>query len=376
MNPPPAFFALAGKVGSTYSNTCSARAGMFERSGRTFAPAGMIWSVEMLSPRRIKTSPSSVSFGGFATGKGPMFGPRTIGTEPRSFGGHSNPDVSTGYFVGSWKAGNFPRSLGSAIFPSSAVAAAVSGLHRYTRSSAVPLRPSKLRLNVRTEAPWVGGENPMPIHGPQATSSSRTPALMSFVMSPLVSMRSSVWREPGETATEIPGAMRLWSSACATMLRSRNDEFTLLPTATCATSVPATSRTDFTLSGLEGHAMRGSNSPRFTSTVSSYSADASGDSRVKSLARPWAVRNAFVRGSDGNTEAVAPSSVPIFAIVPRDGTVSSFRAGPVYSRTLFRPHFTLNRWSSSRITSFALTQGLNCPVKSTFTTTVIVIWYG
>src|SRR5436853_497902 len=93
----------------------------------------------------------------------------------------------------------------------------------------------------------------MPIHGPQATSSSRTPALMSFVMSPLVSMRSSVWREPGETATEIPGAMRLWSSACATMLRSRNEEFTLLPTATCATSVPATSRTGFTLSGLQAH---------------------------------------------------------------------------------------------------------------------------
>src|SRR5438552_1432209 len=311
MNPPPAFLALAGKVGSTYSKTCSARAGMFERSGRTFAPAGMMWSVEMLSPRRIKTSPSSVSFGGFATGKGPMFGPRTIEIEPRSFGGHSNPEVSTGYFVGSWKAGNFPWSRGSVIFPSSAVAAAVSGLHRYTRSSAVPLRPSKLRLNVRTEAPRVGGENPIPMHGPHATSSSRTPALMSFVMRPLVSMRSSVWREPGETATEIPGAMRLWSSACATMLRSRNEEFTLLPTATCATSVPATSRTGFTLSGLEGHAMRGSNSPRSTSTVSSYSADASGDSRVKSLARPWAVRNAFVSASDGNTEPVAPSSVPI-----------------------------------------------------------------
>ena len=170
--------------------------------------------------------------------------------------------------------------------------------------------------------------------------------------------------------------MRLWSSACATMLRSRNEEFTLLPTATCATSVPATSRTGFTLSGLEGHAMRGSNSPRFTSTVSSYSADASGDSRVKSLARPWAVRNAFVSASDGNTEAVAPSSVPMFAIVPRDGTVSSFRAGPVYSRTLFRPHFTSNRWSSSRITSFALTQGLNCPVKRTFTTSGIVMRYG
>src|SRR5256714_12658953 len=165
MNPPPAFFALVGNVGSAYSKGCSAGAGMFERSGRTFAPAGMMWSVEMLSPRRIKTSPSSVFLGGFATGKGAMFGPRTIGTEPRSFGGHSNPDVSTGYFVGSWKAGNFPRSRGSVVFPSSAVAAAGSGLHRYTRSSAVPLRPSKLRLNVRTEAPRVGGGDANPMHG-------------------------------------------------------------------------------------------------------------------------------------------------------------------------------------------------------------------
>src|SRR5205823_10619059 len=135
--------APAGDVRFMYLETVSARAGMFERGGRAFPPAGMIWSVEILSPNQIKTSPSSVSFGGFATGKGPMFGPRTIEIEPRSFGGHSNPDVSTGYFVGSWKAGNFPRSRGSVIFPSSAVAAAVSGLHRYTRSSAVPLRPSK-----------------------------------------------------------------------------------------------------------------------------------------------------------------------------------------------------------------------------------------
>src|SRR5205823_9086691 len=103
----------------------------------------------------------------------PMFGPRTIEIEPRSFGGHSNPEVSTGYFVGSWKAGNFPWSRGSVIFPSSAVAAAVSGLHRYTRSSAVPLRPSKLRLNVRTEAPRVGGGNALPMLVPNGTASWR-----------------------------------------------------------------------------------------------------------------------------------------------------------------------------------------------------------
>src|SRR5207237_9207027 len=107
MNPPPAFFALAGNVGSTYSKTCSAIAGMFDRSGRIFAPAGMMWSVEMLSASRRSTSPSIVSFGGFATGNGAMFGPRTILTEARSFGGHSNPLVLTGYFSGSFNVVNF-----------------------------------------------------------------------------------------------------------------------------------------------------------------------------------------------------------------------------------------------------------------------------
>ena len=103
---------------------------MFDRNGRNFAPAGMMWSVEMLSPSRMSTSPSIVSLGGFATGSGAMFGPRMIWTDARSFGGHSNPDVSIGYFVGSFTMGNLPRSRGSVITPRTAVAAAVSGLQR------------------------------------------------------------------------------------------------------------------------------------------------------------------------------------------------------------------------------------------------------
>src|SRR5947209_6571078 len=104
-------------VGSTYSKTCSAIAGMFDRNGRIFAPAGMMWSVEMLSPRRRRTSPSIVSFGGAATGSGAMLGPRTTWTADRSFGGHSKPDVSTGYFVGSFRAGYLPSSRGSVMTP-------------------------------------------------------------------------------------------------------------------------------------------------------------------------------------------------------------------------------------------------------------------
>src|SRR2546430_12101375 len=101
----------------------------------------------------MRTSPSMVSFGGFAKGRGAMFGPRITWTDDRSFGGHSNPDVSTGYFVGSFSVGSVPRSRGSVISPSRAVAAAVSRLHRYTRSSGVPPRPSTFPINDRTDGP-------------------------------------------------------------------------------------------------------------------------------------------------------------------------------------------------------------------------------
>src|SRR2546422_10381426 len=126
MKPPPAFFARSGNVGSTYSKTCSAIAGMFDRNGRNFAPAGMMWSVEMLSPSRMSTSPSIVSLGGFATGSGAMFGPRMIWTDARYFGGHPNPDVSIGYLLGSFTIGNLPRWRGPVMTPRTARAVAAS----------------------------------------------------------------------------------------------------------------------------------------------------------------------------------------------------------------------------------------------------------
>src|SRR5438093_11946362 len=98
------------------------------------------------------------------------------------------------------------------------------------RSSAVPLRPSKLRLNVRTDGPFVGGANPIPMHGPHATSSSRTPDLMSFVMRPLISIQRSVYREPGETAGEIHAAAGFASKRRTTKLSPRNDDYTAVPT--------------------------------------------------------------------------------------------------------------------------------------------------
>jgi len=40
------------------------------------APAGMMWSVVILSPTLIVTGPASVSGSGVLTGGWPMFGPR------------------------------------------------------------------------------------------------------------------------------------------------------------------------------------------------------------------------------------------------------------------------------------------------------------
>ena len=56
-------------------------------------------------------------------------------------------------------------------------AAATAGEHRKTWSSAVPLRPGKFRLNVRSEFEPEGGACPIPTQGPQAGSSIRTPAI-------------------------------------------------------------------------------------------------------------------------------------------------------------------------------------------------------
>src|SRR3989442_15878893 len=111
---------------------------MFDRKGRTFAPAGMMWSVEMLSPSRISPSPSIASFGGAATGRGAMFGPRMIWMEPLSFGGHSKPEVSTGYFVGFFTFGNLPNSLRSVFTTRNEGAAAVPGLHTMTGAAPGP----------------------------------------------------------------------------------------------------------------------------------------------------------------------------------------------------------------------------------------------
>ena len=77
-----------------------------------------------------------------------------------------------------------PSAIGSVIYPLIAVMAAASGLPRYTEASSVPLRPLKLRFDVRKDTPCVRGAWPIPTQGPQPHSRIRTPASTSVEIMP------------------------------------------------------------------------------------------------------------------------------------------------------------------------------------------------
>src|SRR5580658_5327227 len=108
-------------------NTNSEMAGMFERSGRTLDPAGMMWSVVMLSTTFNKTGASIFSAKGELTGKGLMFGPRTTSTFLGSLAGGIIPLSSHTNFSGISILGILPRVEGSVILPVKAQATQVSG---------------------------------------------------------------------------------------------------------------------------------------------------------------------------------------------------------------------------------------------------------
>src|SRR5574344_956382 len=76
-------------------------------------------------------------------------------------------------------------SLGSVITPVIALAAAVSGEERYTKLSALPCLPLKLRFDVESEtSPGAKSPKAPPIHGPQHGASTNAPASTSFSISP------------------------------------------------------------------------------------------------------------------------------------------------------------------------------------------------
>lgn len=110
-------------------------------------------------------------------GQGLIFGPRSTSTlsYSSSEAGRSTMLSLMGKASGMATDAAAGTEVGSVIYPVRQLTAAVSGLTRYTPASRVPLRPSKLRLNVRRETPAELGLWPMPMQGPQALSECARP---------------------------------------------------------------------------------------------------------------------------------------------------------------------------------------------------------
>ena len=164
-----------------------------------------------------------------------MFGPRRISTLSASCGlaGASTALSSIRKLSGTVTSSfSMPSVLGSRISPVRAEATAVSGETRYTRASAVPLRPSKLRLKVRRLTPPEFGEKPMPMQGPQAHSSSRAPDARMSDSAPQSESIVSTCLEPGDTLMLTEGAMRLPFSSAAALSISYREEFVQEPMQT------------------------------------------------------------------------------------------------------------------------------------------------
>lgn len=105
---------------------------MFERKGSIFAPAGMIWSVVILSPVFSETFTVISSAIGSFTGKGLMFGPRTTSTRSASASPAGEMTALSSILNASGIVTEIspPNDLGSVIVPQRADTAAVSGEHK------------------------------------------------------------------------------------------------------------------------------------------------------------------------------------------------------------------------------------------------------
>ena len=159
-----------------------------------------MWSVVILSPTFKTAAADIVSSSGVVTGNGLMFGPRKIS---RSFAssGEAGGSIILSLMTnssGNSKRGISPKtSAGSVNTPVKADTAAVSGLTKYTPASAVPERPRKLRLKVRSEIPFEFGDCPIPMQGPQAHSKMRAPALIKSASAPFCASILNTCLEPG-----------------------------------------------------------------------------------------------------------------------------------------------------------------------------------
>ena len=103
---------------------------MLERNRSICAPAGMMWSVLMLSPRAIRTSPRSAGSSAPLRGMTWMLSPLITRTAAASWGeagGTRLGLLARSSVAGtSWAGARSPSFLGSVITPAIAVAAATS----------------------------------------------------------------------------------------------------------------------------------------------------------------------------------------------------------------------------------------------------------
>ena len=222
MNPPPRRRARAGKSGSKRTNMNEAQASMFDQTDIAITPSGAMSPVETSSPTTMSTSPSTDSGSAGGGAGATRFGPRSTatGSAPSPRGGMMIVSCPRGSGGGEGARSVATTPLGSVISPVMALAAAVDGLHRYTRSSAVPLRPGKLRLKVRSDGTPFSGAVPMPTHGPQMGSSILKPAFMRSSYTPDRAIVPRIWREPGVAVTCTPSATRRPRTVAATTARS------------------------------------------------------------------------------------------------------------------------------------------------------------
>ena len=116
--------------------------------------------------------------------------------------------------------------------PDKAAAAADSGETRYTPAVVVPERPKKLRLDVRTETPFVLGAIELPMQNPHAVSRIRAPEAMMSASAPFLAAISSTCRDPHATPSDMPEAIFLPFRTAATCIISRYDPFVHEPIIT------------------------------------------------------------------------------------------------------------------------------------------------
>ena len=230
----PAALALSENVASQTSKQYCERCGIFDLYGRILDPAGIMWSVVILSPTLRVSSAEISSSIGFPTGNSFIFGPLSISTFAASSsasGGTialssivnlsgTETSLTEDTHIGSPDA----ASNGFVIYPVSADATAVSGDTRYTFASFVPDRPSKFLLNVLRDTPPEFGENPMPMHGPHAHSRTRAPDAMISESAPVSESILSTCFDPGDMERLTDGSIVFPLSIAATFSISNSEE--------------------------------------------------------------------------------------------------------------------------------------------------------